>query len=144
MTEIRVLAVRQPWASLIIEGLKTIEVRSRSTNIRERVAIYASLSKQEILEGAHGKDYNYRILPTGCIIGTIEITQCVKPRNTFEYSLYSDEHFAPMEYYKQDNTYFWDLKRPVKFDKPIPIKWPSTGSWARIQKDLLKEEGANV
>lgn len=43
--EIRVLAVRQPWASLIVEGLKTIEVRSRPTNIRGKVAIYASTKK---------------------------------------------------------------------------------------------------
>lgn len=27
--EIRVLAVRQPWAALMVEGLKTIELRSR-------------------------------------------------------------------------------------------------------------------
>ncbi|MEN6293137.1 MAG: ASCH domain-containing protein [Methanobacterium sp.] len=54
--EIRVLAVRQPWASLIVEGLKTIEVRSKPTNIRGRVAIYTSAKKpthEEISELFH-------------------------------------------------------------------------------------------
>src|SRR5574344_1209167 len=41
----RVLAVRQPWASLIVEGLKTIEVRSKNTKINERVLIYSSLGE---------------------------------------------------------------------------------------------------
>jgi predicted transcriptional regulator len=119
MTEIRVLAVRQPWASLIVEGLKTIEVRSRPTNIRERVAIYASRAKQEPLEGKYGRDYNYRSLPTGKIIGTVEIVGCVHLRNQFEFELYADEHLAPIKHYVPGNTYFWDLKNSVKFDTPV-------------------------
>ncbi|WP_269849531.1 ASCH domain-containing protein [Methanosarcina horonobensis] len=46
----KVLAVRQPWASLIVEGLKTLEVRSRPTNIRGRVAIYGSSHNPTIAE----------------------------------------------------------------------------------------------
>ena len=37
----RALSIRQPWAELILQGHKTIEVRSQRTNIRERVYIYA-------------------------------------------------------------------------------------------------------
>ena len=41
----RALSVRQPWAELILRGHKTIEVRSRRTNLRERVFIYAALNR---------------------------------------------------------------------------------------------------
>lgn len=41
----RVLAVKQPWADLIISGKKIIEIRTRKTNIREQIAIYASRTK---------------------------------------------------------------------------------------------------
>lgn len=143
--EIRVLAVRQPWASLIVEGLKTIEVRSKPTNIRGKIAIYAtdlrySHSKvQEFFDHFDNmlskkliSDYvcNYASSmvpssgPRGYIIGTVEITGCVKLRNDFEYSIYQNEHLSPAEYYKPDNTYYWDLKHPVKFSKPIPYKPP--------------------
>ena len=43
MTEIRVLAVRQPWAYFIVNGRKTLEIRNTVTNYRGRIAIYASL-----------------------------------------------------------------------------------------------------
>ncbi len=132
MSEIRVLAVRQRYASSIIEGLKTIEVRSRPTNIRERVAIYASNAKQEPLEGVYGPDYNYRILPTGKILGTVEIVAS-SHASEIEYELYKNEHLAPSKYFREGKTFFWHLRRPIKFETPIPIKWPSTGSWAKTE-----------
>lgn len=45
MTELRVLTVRQPWASLIAFGYKRIEVRSRPTSFRGWVAIHAAKAK---------------------------------------------------------------------------------------------------
>ena len=122
--EIRVLAVRQPWASLIVEGLKTVEVRSKPTNIRGRVAIYASTAKQETLEGVHGKEYNYRILPTGKIIGTVEIVASSWCNDEVEFELSKNEHLAPDIYYSDGKTRFWHIRRPVKFSEPIPYKPP--------------------
>lgn len=40
----RALSVRQPWASLIVLGLKDEEYRSRPTKVRGHVLIYASSS----------------------------------------------------------------------------------------------------
>lgn len=120
----RVLAVRQPWASLIIEGLKTIEVRSKPTNIRERVAIYASTTKQGTIEGEHGVDYNYRILPTGQIVGTVEIVASSCCNDEIEYEIYKNEHRAHDEYFTYGKTYFWHLRRPIEFAEPVPYKPP--------------------
>ncbi len=150
----RALAVRQPYASLIIEKLKTIEVRGQpTTHINERVAIYASATEyprkhRDELSFFYKDLYERKVIDfktfmlaskeikygaTGVILGTVEIVECVKLRNKFEYGSYADEHMAPTEYYTEGNTYFWDLKRPVKFDTPLQIKWPSTGSWAKIE-----------
>jgi hypothetical protein len=41
----RALSDRQPWAELILRGKKTIEVRSRATNIRGPMYIYAGLTR---------------------------------------------------------------------------------------------------
>ena len=40
----RAISIRQPWVELILRGDKQKEFRSRPTNIRERVYIYASNS----------------------------------------------------------------------------------------------------
>ena len=36
------LGIRQPWAELILRGVKTIEVRSRDTDVRGPIYIYAT------------------------------------------------------------------------------------------------------
>lgn len=162
MTEeetIRVLAVRQPWASLIVEGLKTIEVRSRNTNMTGKVAIYASKNIYTEAEGNAFLDMIYRMEDAktittekrglientlydnvrGKIIGTVVIYDSTKPVNTLEYEIFQDAHFAPNSYYETNKTYFWHLADPVKFPEPIPLdKWPSGGPWARIPKSMLQ------
>ena len=112
--EIRVLAVRQPWASLIVEGLKTIEVRNRPTNIRERVAIYASSKKlssyekstfDAVLDHLEFHDMitveqheeiweNVQNPLTKCIIGSVEINNCWNPNNTDVIYHYTKAHFC--------------------------------------------------
>jgi activating signal cointegrator 1 len=45
MSLIRTLTVKQPWASLITAGVKTIETRSWSTKYRGPLAIHAGLAQ---------------------------------------------------------------------------------------------------
>ncbi len=47
----RALSIRQPYAELILREIKIIEYRSRPTNIRERVYIYASQTPADDPEG---------------------------------------------------------------------------------------------
>ena len=44
MKNMRALSIRHPYAEQILRGKKKAEYRSRPTNIRERVYIYASLT----------------------------------------------------------------------------------------------------
>jgi len=50
----RVLTIRQPWASLIALGVKTIETRSWDTKYRGPVAIHAGLRKADVTEAGMG------------------------------------------------------------------------------------------
>ena len=45
MTMINVITLREPWASLIGEGIKSIETRSWRTNYRGELYIHAGLTK---------------------------------------------------------------------------------------------------
>ena len=133
--KIRVLAVRQPWASLIVEGLKTIEVRSRPTNIGGTVAIYGAGHNLTNVEYDNFVTLFYRLMVCGLlsysdfeitsrclneactrnrILGTVEIVECEK--------LTSDEMDRPHKHFALDinpNSYSWKLANPIKFDKPI-------------------------
>ena len=130
--EIRVLAVRQPWASLIVEGLKTIEVRSRPTNIRERVAIYATKDEKWLhnnlwyrvelaskLQGDPRYDPSEK-LEYGKIIGSVEIVDCIKMSFINFHAAYN-QHFSP---YRFADDHGWELDNPIKFETPIPYKPP--------------------
>lgn len=88
---IQCLSVRQPWASLIIAGIKTVENRPYSTPLRGTIAIHASgeeikqtyrLAQEFVRE--RGLNVNLPAiedLPTGVIIGLVDVVDCVKSSN---------------------------------------------------------------
>jgi hypothetical protein len=82
----RALSIRQPYAEQILRGTKRFEYRSRSTAIRERVYIYASLKP-----GAAEEFERIRLqpgdLPTGVLVGTVEITDCSGNRGHYKWHL---------------------------------------------------------
>ena len=72
----RALSIRQPYAELILRGIKTIEYRSRPTKIiGERFYIYAS-KKWAGVNGhaAHSEGIEPGDSPTGVIVGTAVIS----------------------------------------------------------------------
>jgi hypothetical protein len=48
----KALSIRQPHAETIIRGVKPIEFRSRPTNVRERIYVYAALGRYSSEEEA--------------------------------------------------------------------------------------------
>lgn len=75
MAEIlRAISIRQPYAELILRGTKRAEYRSRRTNIRERVYIYASLRPADDTSGWRQIGREPGQLLTGVIVGSVEIT----------------------------------------------------------------------
>ena len=72
----RALSIRQPYAELILRGIKRIEYRSRPTRIiGERFYIYAA-RKPGDLSGFEQLECEPGDLPTGVIVGTATISHC--------------------------------------------------------------------
>jgi hypothetical protein len=69
------ISIRQPWAELIIRGVKVREFGSVPTHIRGRIYVYAGLRTRPIHEylefGLKRAD-----LPTGVLIGTVDVVDC--------------------------------------------------------------------
>src|SRR5208283_2683405 len=73
----RALSIRQPWAELILRGKKKIEVRSRPTNIRGPMYLYASLTRgADDAKCRASTGCTWEELDWGKLVGIIEITDC--------------------------------------------------------------------
>jgi len=86
-TPTKALSIRQPWAWLIVNGLKDIENRSWPTNFRGRIYVHAGKGMtREEYEAAYDTavDANIGIelppfekLERGGIVGAVDIVDCV-------------------------------------------------------------------
>jgi hypothetical protein len=81
----RALSIRQPYAELILRGVKKVEYRSIRTNIRERVYIYAS--KKPSKEAFAKMKAQPGDFPVGVLVGTVEITGCTGKPGAYKWHL---------------------------------------------------------
>ena len=106
MKRMAALSLRQPNAEQILRGRKKIEYRNMPTNKRERVYIYASLTPFE----QHAWDEigeEPGDLPTGVIVGTVEVVGCRKVRGEYQ----------------------WDLAKPIRLKRPLRPKNHPQPAW---------------
>ena len=108
MIEIRrAISIRQPFVEAILDGKKIIEYRSRKTNIRERVYIYASLGKrdeEDFIEFGYEPDK----CPRGLIVGSVEITDCTGVEGDYEIHLANPERLSTfLKPVNQPQPMFW-------------------------------------
>lgn len=115
----KVLTIREPWASLIINGYKKYEFRSWKTNYRGKILIHTSQKiEKEML--SRFKDYNLNYV-SGSIIGEAELTDCILVDEEFNQNLRKIDNVV---YGKSNHVekYAWKLENIKKYDKPIPMK----------------------
>jgi ASCH domain len=106
---IRAISVRQPYADQILRGWKKVEYRSRPTNIRERVYVYAGLRPGD---SEDWDEYGLQPgdLPAGVIIGSVEIRGC--------------------RYDPEVDVYEWLLSKPKRIrPHKRPRNQPQPGIW---------------
>ena len=90
----RALSIRQPYAELILRGIKTIEYRSRPTRIiGERFYIYAARTPGPPEAWAE-LDFEPSDpgAPTGVIVGRATITRCTRHNGTYQWHLSDVKH----------------------------------------------------
>lgn len=112
----KALTIKEPWASLIVQGFKKYEFRSWKTNYRGKVLIHAGLSKENIEKY---KDYNLDI-SSGEIIGEACITECIlvdekldKKLRKIDKNVYGNNHIG---------LYAFKLENVKKYNKKIKAK----------------------
>lgn len=112
----RAISIRQPFVELILQGVKREEYRSRPTNIRERVYLYASLQPFESDEEWAKVEREPGQLPVGLILGTVDIVDC-RPdpiRDGYAYVLRDPVRLAqPLKALNQPQPVFWRPEFPL-------------------------------
>lgn len=72
----KVITIKQPYASLIVAGLKEYEFRTWKTKHRGELLIHAGKSvNKEALKKYEQYNLDY---PAGCIIAKVNLTDCVE------------------------------------------------------------------
>lgn len=122
------LSIKQPWATLLVHGLKTIEIRSWPTNRRGRVLIHVARVPDR---GKRGWSFVPPELQeaarlTGGIIGAGELADCITYRTA--------EAFAEDEArHRNDPAWF---RGPVlygfRFEKLTPLPFRPCLGWVRF------------
>lgn len=136
----KVITIKQPWATLIALGEKEFETRSWQTKYRGPLAIHAGkqIDKAAFNEVAirstlfrHGIQ-SHEELPTGAVIATVDLVECHKI--TADYlSMYDEEKAGTEnglliegdEWWFGDYSegrYAWQLESVKRLGQPVPAK----------------------
>jgi len=119
------LGIQQPWAELILRGIKTIEVRRVPTQIRGTIYLYAS-KRLSSLDAArqmlNDELINAADLPFGLLVGTVDIVECRPSRQADAASA-----CVPESYFNQ--TYSWVLENARRCPEPLPVRYVPFGMW---------------
>ncbi len=112
----KALSIRQPWAELILQGRKTIELRTWPTNYRGRIAIHAGQTLKEAACAAYGLDP--ASLTRGALVGTVEIVEMVTLDDQLWEAL-RDQHLGLGPF--PGDLLGWRLANPQRLPEPIPM-----------------------
>jgi hypothetical protein len=132
----KVITVKQPYASLIVDGVKDIENRTWKCPegyVGKRILIHAGLKPANIKYEMEGQATSKEILMFsalnraeeenlfGYIIGSVQIVDCVINHPSVWAERFIDGHIFVC---KTNNKVIWNwvLANPIKFDKPIYCK----------------------
>jgi len=114
------LIVREPYASLIVEGKKVWEIRKTRTKIRGEILIISN----------------------GKAIGKAELVDVLGPFTPEELAEHVDKHRASATFLKEYSNgkplYAWVLKNAEKFDRPKEVEMAKgVQIWANV---VVKDE----
>lgn len=111
----KALSVRQPWASLIVWGLKTVEIRSWQPTYRGCLLIHAAKTLDERALGRLGLERT----PTGALVGKVILADVVR-LTPESWNRLAEEHLDVGVF--QPNLYAWHFENPCALENPVPYR----------------------
>jgi hypothetical protein len=113
----KALSFRQPWAELILQGRKTMDLRTYNTHYRGRLAIHASQTVE------YDKCWENNLKPdnldVGGIVGMVELV-AVTPLDEATYNELQAAHLGGRRW--RAGLYGWVLAHPERLPEFIPAR----------------------
>ena len=116
----KVLTIKQPWATLIMQGDKRFEFRSWQTKYRGDLLIHAGkgIDKEAMKRLVK---YLPEELPYGKILGKVKLVDCIKMSPEFKQLLLKENSDIYTKSSFQEN-YGWQVADIKVFENPIDAK----------------------
>lgn len=115
----KVLTIKQPFATLIAEGLKEYEFRTWKTKHRGEFLIHAGKSiDKEALKRCESLNLEY---PTGCIIAKVTLEDCIKVDKEFLETLKDKDDRVYHNMIKEDSDWEGYAYKLTNIEKVEPI-----------------------
>ena len=129
----KVLTLKQPWATLVVEGYKEYEFRTWKTKYRGDFLVHAGLGVDR--EALKRFEYLNLYYPKGCIIGKVTLTDCLLVDDNLKEELKrKNENVYLGAINKETSEYAFKLEN-VKKIEPIYVKG-KLGFWEYDCQDL--------
>jgi hypothetical protein len=109
------LSIKQPWAGLVVLGIKTIEVRRWATSRRGTVLIHAARIDDDRPEGWDllPADWSRPKLPRGGIIGQADLQECISYRDAATFAADAPRHRNHPDWFQGPVLYGFCFANPV-------------------------------
>lgn len=121
----KVISIKQPWASLIVEGYKKFEFRTWKTSYRGEILIHASKTvEKDKLKRFADLNLSY---PTGQIIGKAYLSNCLVMTKELEDKLISENELV-YGATSGRSGYAFKMDKAEKLSNPITING-NLGLW---------------
>lgn len=134
----KVLTLKQPWATLVAEGIKKYEFRSWKTNYRGKVLIHAGANTdKKDMEKFKNMNLDF---PKKRIIAEVEIEDCLELNDELNKEIIAEKNIAYGSKYR--TGYAWKIKnaKKVRIDEEINGK---LGLWNYDIKNNVKRLDLN-
>jgi hypothetical protein len=119
------LGIQQPWAELILRGVKTLEIRSQATRQRGPIYLYASKRPSSLdaaATAARLHEIEVAKLPFGLLVGTVNLVDC-RPCTAKD----AKAACVPAELLK--GQYAWQFAEPRRLSEPAAVRFLPYGIW---------------
>ncbi len=109
----KALSLKQPWAELVLQGKKTIELRRWNTKFRGEFYIHASGNIDE----EKMQEYNLKDLPMRSIVGKATLVDVKLYKNEEEFLQDTNKHLANDMKWGKHGFILKDVKRitPISY-----------------------------
>lgn len=113
----KVITLKQPWATLVAEGIKKYEFRSWKTNHRGKLLIHAGIGiDKEVMEKVKHLGLKF---PSRKIIACVDLTDCLLLDEELNNKIINEKNIAYGN--KVRTGYAWKIDNVIKIDSDINV-----------------------